>query len=761
MKIAINLEDIIKDNNFVNISKELLQNGNKIYLLIDREYLHFQTPEIVKQYIKELNINFTDAILFNKENELELLNLKNIGYLIDSNVNIENEVNMPIARISNKESKTKNVLNFNNSNEIHNNINEYIEKYKKHIEDPITVMSGIPSIDKVWTRQYNIDQMNVQSQNMSVYDYVKLNNKDNMDSVALRYFGKPITFKEMFDKIDEFARTLKNNNIKQGDVVTICMPNTPEGVIAFFATNKIGATASMLHPLLKGNDILDTLEKTNSKYMVMADTCYKEVSKIADKTNLEKIVVVSPADSMPILDGIPKGIKILYTAKERFKNAKKRFNLLKLSVIKSFIPSQYTCIKKKIANEIDKTKEQISSIPYNDLYIKWADEIKNNSNYDEEITSVYNPESIAVLLRTGGTTGTSKLAALTNENINNNASQVRDSIPPYKKGDELLAISPIFHGFGLVDSVIAPLSFNMSVDLHPQYNKSIFVKSLLKNKPTLILGVPTLFKSLISNPAFDGQDLSFLTTLISGGDTLDEKLKNEINTWLKEHNAPNPIFSGIGLTEAAAAIAFTGVNSEKELSVGFPLPLNNIKIINPETEQELGYGEVGELCIKGPSVMAEYYKNEEETKHSYLDENMEWLRTGDMCYLAENGEICFIDRNKNMIIVSGVNVYSNEIEAELLKIPEIDSCAVIGIPHSYKMNVPKAYVTLRKGFVLDEELKAKIMHTCNSKLDKHHQVYELEQIEKIPLTPLNKINYNELRNLSLNKLEENDKIKQR
>lgn len=752
MNIAINLEEITKDSNFINIINDLVINGNKVYILVNTS---LYSKDYMNKYLNSLGVNCTDVIHFDSSNQLQILKLKNINYVVDSTLN--GNYNVPIAHINDETYK----LNFNSANELLNNIKEYQEAYKKHIEDPITVMSGVPSIDKIWTRKYNINQMNVETQNMSIYDYVCLNNLNNMDSVALRYFGKTITFREMFDQIDEYAKALKASGINEGDVVTICMPNTPEGVIAFFATNKIGAVASMLHPLLKSNDILDTLEKTESRYMVMADTSYKEVSKIVDKTKLEKVVVVSPADSMPVLSGLPVGIKILYKSKELYKKSKDSLKYLRLSLVKNFVPEQYTCIKKKINNEINNLEENITSIPYNDLFIKWKDEVKNSSKYNEEISINYKPNSIAVLLRTGGTTGTSKLASLTNENVNNNASQVRDTIPPYKKGAEILAISPIFHGFGLVDSVIAALSFNMSVDLHPQYNKSIFVKSLLKNKPSLILGVPTLFKSLIKNPELEGKDLSFLTTLISGGDTLDEKLKGEINTWLKEHNAPNPIFSGIGLTEAAAAIAFTGVKSEKELSVGYPLPLNNVKIINPETEEELGYGEVGELCIKGPSVMVGYYKNETETKNSFLDKNKEWLRTGDMCYLSENGEICFIDRNKNMIIVSGVNVYSNEIEAELLKIPEIDSCAVIGIPHSYKMNVPKAYITLRKGLTLDEELKAKIMHYCNSKLDNYHKVYELEQIDKIPLTALNKINYNELRNLNAINLEEKEKVKQR
>jgi long-chain acyl-CoA synthetase len=187
---------------------------------------------------------------------------------------------------------------------------------KKHIEDPITVLSGKPSIDKIWSRTYSLAQQDINFNEMSIWEYIYLANYGREDEVALRYFGKTMTFKELYKKVDQFALNLVDQGVKQGDVVTICMPNTPEGVIAFLATNKIGAVASMIHPLLKGNDILDTLESTRSKVMVMADTSYNEVSKIIDNTDLQKVYVVSPGDSMPVISNIQPGIKFIYFAKE-------------------------------------------------------------------------------------------------------------------------------------------------------------------------------------------------------------------------------------------------------------------------------------------------------------------------------------------------------------------------------------------------------------------------------------------------------------
>lgn len=742
MNVAINLDEIIKDNEFSKVVSYLINNGNKVYLVIDNSIL--KNNEIHKKLHSLKNINFTDTIFYTSQEQLsKIYSIKNINYIIDSKFNTN--LNVPLIHMCTN--NDNGATNLNNAKEVLNHFLDYKKCTEQSIKNPVTAMTGVPSIDKIWNRQYTIAQKNINLQNMSIYDYILLNNKDNMNSVALRYFGKTMTFKEMFEKIDEVAKSLKVSDINEGDVVTICMPNTVEGVIAFFAINKIGAVASMLHPLLKGNDILETLQTTKSKYMIMADMCYSEVDKILTKTYLEKVVVVSPSTSMPILGGIPNGIKMLYILNERFKILKSKCNVTKLSLVKTILPKQYIHINEEVSKEISTLDDKLVKIDYDKIYVKWNDEIKEGMNYTGDISSKYIPQSTAALLRTGGTTGVSKLASLTNENIINNTAQLRDTIPSYKKGDELLAISPIFHGFGLVDSVITALAVNMSVDLHPQYNKSIFVKSLLKNKPTLVLGVPTLFKSLIHNKVFNGKDLSFLKVLISGGDTLDANLRIEIDEWLKKHNAPNPIFSGFGLTEATAAISFTGLNSKNNQSVGYPLPLNNIKVIDPVTKQELGYEEVGELCISGPTVMKEYYQNNQETNNTFLPENKAWLRTGDMCYITRNGEICFVDRNKNVIIVSGVNVYSNEIETILLQVPEIDTCAVIGIPHSYKMNVPKAYVVLKDGIVLDENMKRKILEVCNSKLDSYHKIYDIEQIDSIPLTNLNKVNYNELRKI--------------
>lgn len=765
MKIAINLSVIVKNPNFINTIIDLMKKGNRVYIFVDyTEKYGNDTKNVkiirkeVKSWLEKKQIPFTDIICVDAINKTKILNIMNVGYTIDDDKRVfENlsENNFVAFVGSNDElnSIKHPSISLITAEEILAHFNSYYHYFMKNISDPIMPLSNLPSIDKIWRRKENADQRNVNIPDMSVWEYLYLNNFSNMDALALRYFGKKITFEELFKQVDDYAKVLKLNGIKSGDIVTILMPNTPEAVIAFLATNKIGAIANLLHPLLKAEDIESTLQKTQSSYMIMADMCYKEVKKVLPNTNIKKVVVVSPSDSMPIIGGLPAGIKFLYIAKEKFKNAMIKARKFKLQVAKLFTPNKYSCIIKKIEGQISSLEEELEEIPFNETFVKWKDEIKKSKLYNGKIEPVYIPEAPAVLLKTGGTTGKAKLAVLTNENITANTSQLRDTIPSYEKGNELLAISPIFHGFGLVDSIVTALAVNMSVDLHPQYNKPIFIKAVLKNKPTLILGVPTLFKSLISNKRFNRKSLPFAKVWISGGDTLAIELQERINAWRKEHNAPNPLFSGIGLTEATAAIGFTGLNSSNPYSVGFPLPLNEVKIVKQGTEEELGYNEIGELCIIGPTTMKEYYHDEEETSIVYKkhQDGKTWLHTGDLCYLDEQGEICFVGREKNVIIVSGVNVYSSEIEPTILEIPEIEDCAVVGIPHQYKMNVPMAFVVLRKGRTLDNNLKEKIIQYCSSKLDAYHRIYDVIQIDTLPLTNLNKVQYNKLREIALEK----------
>lgn len=764
MKIAINGSLICNNEFFPLLINTFSEQGDNIYIVFDENL-----SKNINAIIKNSDLKFYSTKKFNKENKYKIYQINNFSYIIDNDINLLNSnirsmfseyCRFCIVDYEDSKKIYKNTVVNLSCDEIHNDIIAYKQALQKHIEDPVTVLSGNPSTDKPWSKSYSIDQLNVNLPNMNVWEYLYLSNYNNFEGLAIRYFGYCLTYKEMFEKVNEYARCLISDGVTKDDIITICMPNTPEAVTAFLAVNKIGAIANMVHPLLKSHDIKDSFDKTASKYLIMADICYPEISKIINEIELDKVVVVSPSNSMPIISNIQFGIKFLYNTKEFIKKIRYRSSLKKLKNKHIFSSNDVLQSNDIYKQQIINLEALVSNIPYGNVFVKWNDEIKRSKKQltDLKVPCVYSSNRTAVLLRTGGTTGKSKLAELSNENIIANTSQLRCSIPSYKEGDGMLAISPIFHGFGLVDSIITAMGVNMSVDLHPQFNKMFFVKSLIKNKPTIILGVPTLWKYLIThNKLSKKRDLSFAKVWISGGDVLPNELAYDVNNWRKAHRADNPIFSGIGMTEATAAIAFTGLKSAVDSSVGFPLPCNIVKIINEDGDECKPF-EHGELCVTGPTVMNRYYNNIVDTNNSLIKDSngRVWYHSGDICYLSDNGEIVFVGRKKNVIIVSGVNVYGSEIEPIISEINEVETCAVVKMPHDSKMNVPMAYVVLKDNILLSEELKKKIMVYVNSKLDVYHRIYDIAQIDSIPVTPLNKTDYRKLQIMSNKKYDESN-----
>ncbi len=677
-------------------------NHNSINLFIFTPFENSYIKIIIEELLKEKEINFFEIICCEKKYRNELIKNRNIFYMISKNASFLDEVNSYVKQCLFL-GIHDNYLSFSSNTNVFNYIFENQKRMERQIKDPITVLSNVPSIDKIWTRNFSINQATVDiKRNMNVCDYIYSNVCNNLDAKALNFIlegtSKTFTFKEIYEAIDKMAAELKNNfeNVSN-EVIAVCSPNTPEAIISVLAINKVGATCLLLHPLLLKNDIKDSLIETKAKMIITTDVTKNTISEIVDDTYVEKIFVSSVARSSKL------PIKVLYNLKNLTSNPK---------------------LFKKGPKE--------ASI--NKLIIKSA---KNNNT-----ESNYIPNKIAFLLKTGGTTNKSKLVSITNENIIANIEQLKYTIPSYKPFDVIEGITPLFHGFGLVDVILTGWSANLTIDLHPRYSEKSFAASIKKNKPSLILGVPTLYKKMLYNKYIKKGYYPYLEVMISGGSILEKGLKNDINNWRYEHGMTNPIFNGYGLTQSTSAIGFTGLNATHEDSVGFPLPYNNVKVVSLTDGHELGYNEVGELCVSGPTIMKGYYHNKKETEKNLKEENGKlWLHTEDICTILENGEICFVDRNNALIIVSGVNIYRSEVEKVVNELDEVDECAVVAIPHEFKMNVPKAYVVLKNKLILTDELKEKFKQYCNSKLDVYHKIYDFEQIEKLPLTNLTKVDY--------------------
>ena len=552
----------------------------------------------------------------------------------------------------------------------------------------------------LWDKFYPKDKKIVVP-NMSLYEYIYSCNKDRQDNIALNYFNRKITYYELFHDIDLCARAMRSQGIREGDVVSVCMANTPEAVIAFYAISKIGAIANMIHPLSAEEEIKASLISTDSVMLIAINLTYKNNNNIIEDTKVYKTVIVSARDSMPTLMGI--GYYLL---------------------------------------EDHKVKTPKS----NEKYIRWKDFIIKGNKYNSKVLVKTTKDQPAVILHSGGTTGTPKNILLSNGNINVVPSQACISLPELDETDRMLTILPLFHCFGLVECLHFPLVTGGTAILVPKFDASRFDKLLSKYKPTVIPGVPTLFEAMIKNKHMQNIDLSNVKYVVSGGDTLPEEKNLAVNKFLKEHNCRHNIVQGYGLSETSGGCVFATSGTDLLGSSGIPLYGNDLKIISIDTREELGPNNIGEIMISGPSVMLGYLNNQEET-NEVLEKDSRgkiWVHTGDMGYINDDGILFFVQRLKRLIIVSGYNVFPSHIEDIIDKHEAVLSCCVVGIPHPYKVQVPKAYIVLKDEYKVSAKVKRDIKEYCEKNLAKYMIPKEFEFRESLPKTMIGKVDYRTL-----------------
>lgn len=552
-----------------------------------------------------------------------------------------------------------------------------------------------------WDQYYPKNQRDIEVPDLSIYDYFERSTFSHPDAIALNYFNETMSFSVLLEKIDLCARALVCYGVREGDVVTICMPNTPEAVISFYAVNKIGAIANVIHPLSGEEEIKNSLIETNSVLLITINLSYEKIDHIIDSTHVYKTIIVSAKDSMPKLLGL--GYMVLHEWKMN----------------------------------IPKSTEK---------YMMWSDFVERGKDYEKCVFVPRGKDADAILLHSGGTTGTPKNIVLTNGNVNAILRQAVIVFPELGVGDRLLAILPMFHCFGLVVCVLAPLALGTTSILVPQFDAKRFDRLIRKYSPTALAGVPTLYEALISNPHMLHVDMSSIKYVISGGDSLSVDKNQKVNAFLKEHHCRAHIMQGYGMTETTGPACFGAMGSDKLGSVGIPLPGNQVTILDLQTKEEMESGKIGEICITGPTVMSRYLNKEEETNQLIFahDDGKRWIHTGDLGYLDENGVLFFVQRLKRMLIVSGYNVYPSHVEEILMKHPSIAQCGVIGIAHPYKIQVPKAYIVLKPGLKPTGEFLAELKKYCKKNMAQYMIPKKFEFRDSLPKTMVGKINYREL-----------------
>ncbi len=554
---------------------------------------------------------------------------------------------------------------------------------------------------KVWDKYYDKENRKIEVPNVSVYEYLRENGEKNLDGMALNYFNKKMNFRTFLAEINVCARALRSQGIREGDVVTICMPNTPEAVIAFYAVNEIGAIANMIHPLSAEEEIKFSLQSTKSVMLIAINLSYKKVKEIIEDTSVYKTIIVSASDSMPTL------LKFGYNITQ--------------------------------GRKIEKPKNSES-------YLYWHDFMNKGKKYNNKVLVKTTKDQPAVILHSGGTTGTPKNIVLTNGNINALAKQAPIIFPDIDSSDSMLAILPLFHCFGLCVCVHAPLCLQAGVILVPQFDAKRFDKLFTSYKPTLVAGVPTLYEALLTNKHMEKMDLSYVKYLIAGGDSFSEEKCKEVNIFFKNHGSRASIIQGYGMTETGGPVVAGVLGTNHPGVIGIPFPSNDIKIIDINTKDEMPVGEIGEICICGPTVMAGYLDNEVETNETLeMDKKGRiWVHSGDLGFMDSEGMLHYVSRLKRMLIVSGYNVYPSHIEKVLMEHPDVLNCGVIGVPHPYKVQVPKAYIVLKSGVKDRFTVRKEIKEYCKKNLAAYMVPKDFEFRESLPKTMIGKVNYREL-----------------
>ena len=518
------------------------------------------------------------------------------------------------------------------------------------------------------------------------------------DYIAYEFMGKCTTYADMWKKINACAKSLKAIGIREGDKVTICMPNAPQTLCMFYAVNMVGAIANMVHPLSAESEIAFYLRDSGSVAAITLDQFYPKFESVRKAVDLPCLIVTSVADELKPL------LKVGYKLTEGRKNPK--------------IPAGRAGV------------------------LSWK-EFLRRGEYVEIYQVRRKAEDPAAILYSGGTTGVTKGILLSNRNFNALAAQIIATNPFFRPGHKMLAIMPMFHGFGLGVSIHSMVANGGHCILIPRFTPQSYAELIKKHKPNLIAGVPSLFEALLRVKEIEGADLSCLLGVFSGGDSLSVELKKRFDAFLKEHGASITVREGYGTTECVTASCLTPIHKQKEGSIGIPFPDTYYKIVKPGTQEEVPYGEEGEICLTGPTMMLEYVNHPEETaqtKQTHAD-GLTWVHTGDLGMMDEEGFIYFRQRIKRMIVTNGYNVYPSQLENILDGHEYVHLSCVIGVKDPIKMQRVKAFVVLKPGYVPTEACKQELMDYCRKHIAKYAMPSDIEFREELPKTLVGKVAY--------------------
>ena len=508
-----------------------------------------------------------------------------------------------------------------------------------------------------------------------------------------------VTFAEMWDHIEEVVKSLNALGVREGEIITIAMPNTPEFVYLAYAINRVGAVMNIIHPLPGKEELLGYLEEAQSRYFFMFDGTYAIIKDDLKNTSVEKAIVVSPAYSLAPIK-------------------RKLYQLAKFP-------------------KLDKT-----------MCIDWKAFLKNGVN-SPATTGKKVSDAMAVISHTGGTTGEPKGVMLTNRAMNSVAYQVWQTFDLADRRQlSILVVLPPFVNYSFVNGIHEGLTMGDTLALLPEFKPEDFADYYKQYKPNVINSIPQYCLAMLNDPKLKEMDLSELKYVVAGGEAMDATAEAELNAFLKDHGADMQVTKGYGCTEFTSVVTFTYPEVNFLHSVGIPFPFVNVKIVDPDTNEELPCGERGELCVTGPGLMLGYYNNPEATDNivKVHADGQRWLHMGDLGFVDEDGIVYITGRIKRIIMTKGddgnvTKMFPDRIENVVNKCEDVNASCVIGVKDDERIHYPKAYIEL-KDVTMDKDLvRENILEICRKKLPNYQIPVEFEFISELPRTERGKIDY--------------------
>lgn len=554
---------------------------------------------------------------------------------------------------------------------------------------------------KPWLKYYDQKFIDQTLPALSAFEYVCQRSKNHLNDTALEYYGRKFTYADLIVNVKKTAAALRGAGVKKGDIITVVSIMTPEIIALFYAADMMGATLNLVDPRYSVEGIREYIEEVDSHLLVCLNVVYERCRQASKRTNVEKVIVLSPADSLPPVMAV--GYKLT------------------------------TPDKNKYASNV----------------IRWKQFIKGGEG-QSTASEPYDPDHACVVVHTGGTTGSPKGVMLTDDCFNGIALQFQAYPKLFHRGQKLMNVMPPFIAYGFACGIHLPLVLGFTVIIIPNLDPAKLGSLVLKHKPEHMFGVPTHYQQLAADPKLRDKDLSFIINYAAGGDSLSRGAEQTVNDFLAAHGARYPIAKGYGMTEVSSAATVAAGLDNKPGSVGIPMVNTVVAAFEPGTDQELPIGQRGELCISGPCLMKGYYNKPEETAillRRHPDGRV-WAHTGDMGYLDEDGFVYLDSRIKRMIIRhDGFKVFPSMIENVVSRHPAVHQCSVVGCADKdhTQGRLPFVYIVLKSDTTAKKkQVIRELERMCAEDLPEYVQPVAYKFISSMPMTPVGKVDYRQL-----------------